>query len=98
MPWMIVAILLTLLDTLSSEVACIRLADIYWNASNPIMFSSKSFHLPNGDFYLQDDMKSVTPPLYAYELSEQQCLPYIPLIFTSISISLELTFCNKTGK
>ncbi|CAN8004328.1 unnamed protein product, partial [Ixodes hexagonus] len=36
MPWILLFFVLAIIEALPVDVSCVRLADIYWNATNPI--------------------------------------------------------------
>lgn len=80
MPWMIVVILLTLLDKLSSEVACIQLADIYWNITNPIFRIDNTDHIIDvnkGNVPFEYDQVNIICPVYTHGTKDEEEERYI---------------------
>ncbi|XP_067137043.1 ephrin-B1-like isoform X1 [Centruroides vittatus] len=80
MPWILVLIFLTLWETLSSEVACVRLADIYWNATNPIFRIDNTDHIIDvnkGNIPFEYDQVNIICPVYSPGTKEEDVERYI---------------------
>ncbi|XP_076353233.1 ephrin-B1-like isoform X2 [Tachypleus tridentatus] len=67
MPWIVVFLLLTLLDIVTLDVMCLRLDDIYWNASNPIFRIDNTDHIIDvnkGNIPFEYDQVNIICPVY----------------------------------
>lgn len=80
MPWILVLLLLTLLDQLTQEIACVRLADIYWNATNPIFRIDNTDHIIDvnkGNIPFEYDQVNIICPVYTPGTKEEEVERYI---------------------
>ncbi|XP_013772045.1 ephrin-B1-like isoform X3 [Limulus polyphemus] len=80
MPWIVVFLLLTLLDIVTLDVVCVRLDDIYWNASNPIFRIDNTDHIIDvnkGNIPFEYDQVNIICPVYSPGTQEEDVERYI---------------------
>ncbi|XP_076323323.1 uncharacterized protein LOC143232118 [Tachypleus tridentatus] len=80
MPWIVVLLLLTLLDVVVLDVMCLRLDDIYWNASNPIFRIDNTDHIIDvnkGNIPFEYDQVNIICPVYTPGTQEEDMERYI---------------------
>ncbi|KAL1469046.1 hypothetical protein MTO96_004779 [Rhipicephalus appendiculatus] len=80
MPWILLFFVLAIIEALPVDVSCVRLADIYWNATNPIFRIDNTDHIIDvnkGNIPFEYDQVNIICPVYRTGTQEEDVERYI---------------------
>lgn len=80
MPWILLFFVLAIIEALPVDVSCVRLADIYWNATNPIFRIDNTDHIIDvnkGNIPFEYDQVNIICPVYRTGTQEEDVEQYI---------------------
>lgn len=80
MPWILLFFVLAIIEALPVDVSCVRLADIYWNATNPIFRIDNTDHIIDvnkGNIPFEYDQVNIICPVHKTGTREEDVEQYV---------------------